>query len=146
MAVKRKLERKYFLSQNHFVLFNNDNGRLIPNYAGRSMLDSLVMKYTNHISQSQEGWHASWSDKGIAYKVSLRRINLRPFREIYAVNEKEIQRAKERGDTFLYDEEVVVSFIELKDDGEKKQLEDILAEIKGLGFKSIERKDLKYSH
>src|SRR3989339_1922260 len=122
MAVKRKLERKYFLSQNHFVLFNNDNGRLIPNYAGRSMLDSLVMKYTNHISQSQEGWHASWSDKGIAYKVSLRRINLRPFREIYAVNEKEIQRAKERGDTFLYDEEVIISFIEPREEERRGEL------------------------
>ena len=146
MAVKRKLERKYFLSQNHFVLFNNDNGRLIPNYAGRSMLDSLVMKYTNHISQSQEGWHASWSDKGIAYKVSLRRINLRPFREIYAVNEKEIQRAKERGDTFLYDEEVIISFIEPREEERRGELEMFLAEIKGLGFTSIERKDLKYSH
>ncbi|MBS3072329.1 hypothetical protein J4477_00670, partial [Candidatus Pacearchaeota archaeon] len=97
-------------------------------------------------SQSQEGWHASWSDKGIAYKVSLRRINLRPFREIYAVNEKEIQRAKERGDTFLYDEEVIISFIEPREEERRGELEMFLAEIKGLGFKSIERKDLKYSH
>ncbi|PIN94184.1 hypothetical protein COU56_03050 [Candidatus Pacearchaeota archaeon CG10_big_fil_rev_8_21_14_0_10_31_9] len=143
MAASTEIERKYFLSENHIIFFNSCNGTLISNYAGRSMIDSFVRNYTGNIPQDMDGWHALWSKDGIAYKLCLRRVNLRPYRENTHLNEEELRVAKERGDSFLYDEEVTLSSIEPRDDEHRHELERFFKKVRGLGFREVQRKDLK---
>jgi hypothetical protein len=144
MAASTGIERKYFLSEKHIIFFDRCNGTLIPNYAGRSGIDSLVRGYTGNIPQDMDGWHALWSKDGIAYKLCLRRVNLRPYRENTNLNKEELRAAKERGDSFLYDEEVTLTFMEPKDNANICELERFFKKVRSLGFREVQGKDLKY--